>query len=138
MADMNSCNFIGRLTRDSELKYFSDGLAVARFSLAVNRMAKVNGEYKEVPSYLNFSYIGKAAEKVHPYLVKGRQVAVESECRMDSYTDGNGQARTAIEFIVRSLQLIGGKDNGSTQSANMQKESQPAEDPSLGTESIPF
>lgn len=111
MSDLNICCFIGRLTRDSEIKYMTDGLQIVKFSLAVNRRAKVNGEYKDVASYLNFVYMGKAAEATSVYLVKGKQVAVESECRMDSYRDSNGQIRTSIEFLVHSLHLIGSSSN---------------------------
>ena len=43
MADLNSVNIIGRLTRDADLKYTSGGMAISNFSIAVNRRRK-NGD----------------------------------------------------------------------------------------------
>ena len=61
--DINSVILIGRLTRDSELKFLGNGTAVCRFSLAVNRV-KGSGEQKEEEvSYFDVTLWGKAAEK---------------------------------------------------------------------------
>ena len=58
---MNSANLIGRLTRDPEVRYTNDSLAVARFTLAVNRPKK--GEV----DYINCIAFGKTAEIIEKY-----------------------------------------------------------------------
>ena len=73
--DLNSCTFVGRLTRDSEIRYSQGNLAIVRFSLAINRRKQVNGQWQDVASFLDFSWMGSAAEKTSQYLTRGRQVA---------------------------------------------------------------
>lgn len=106
--DLNSCTFVGRLTRDSEIRYSQSNLAIVRFSLAINRRKQVNGQWQDVASFLDFSWMGSAAEKTSQYLTRGRQVAVQSEALTSSYEDRSGQKRTRVEFSVRSLQLLAG------------------------------
>ena len=76
MADINSVVMVGRLVRDSELKYLQNGQAILRFSIAVNRARRnSDGSWTDEANFFDCVYFGKAAEGVSQYLVKGRQVS---------------------------------------------------------------
>ena len=110
--DMNSVVLIGRLTRDSELKFTNSGTAISRFSLAVNR-TKMNGDQREEEvSFFDCTVWGKQAESLNPYLTKGRQVCVSGELRQNRW-EQDGQSRSKVEINVGSLQLLGGSQNSS-------------------------
>ena len=140
--DLNSCTFVGRLTRDSEIRYSQGNLAIVRFSLAINRRKQVNGQWQDVASFLDFSWMGSAAEKTSQYLTKGRQVAVQAEALTSSYEDRSGQKRTRVEFSVKSLQLIGSSSEGGPQpqasagSRAYEKATAPGTDYSIGPEAF--
>ena len=68
---MNTVILIGRLTKDPEVRYTESQLAIARFSIAVDREGKDKGA--DFPSIIVF---GKQAENCERYLSKGRKVAI--------------------------------------------------------------
>lgn len=75
---MNSCIFIGNLTKDPELRYTKDNTAVASFTIAVNRI-------KDGVDFIPIKVFGKQAESCNKYLIKGKKVAVEGEYRTNSF-----------------------------------------------------
>ena len=77
MADVNHVIIIGRLTRDAELKYTSAGFAISNISIAVNRRRKNGEQWVEEASFFEVNLYGKTAEGLKPYLLKGKQIAVE-------------------------------------------------------------
>jgi len=108
MSDINKVFIIGRLTRDSELKYTTNGTAVAKFSIAANRYAKD----REEVSFFDVTVWSKQAESLNPYLTKGKQVAIEGELRQERW-EKDGQARSRVEIVARQIQLVGSKDDKS-------------------------
>ena len=76
MRDINVVVLVGRLTRDSELKYTKSGMPIARFSLAVNRSKKQGDEWIDEACFFDIDFWGKAAEAINRYLLKGQQVGV--------------------------------------------------------------
>lgn len=119
--DTNSVVLIGRLTRDSELKFTSNGAAVSRFSLAVNRM-RMNGDQREEEvSFIDIVVWGKQAESLNPYLTKGRQVCVTGEIRQNRW-EQDGQSRSKVEINVGSLQLLGGSQDSSASASQPSQE----------------
>lgn len=108
MKDLNMCVFVGRLTRDAELKATGGGLTIVSFSLAVNGSEKQGDKWADRPSFFDFAYFGKAAEAVHPYLKKGQQVAVRAEAVQDRW-EKDGEKHQRVKFIVQGLHLLGGK-----------------------------
>jgi len=111
MRDINTCIFIGRLTRDAELKYTSGGAAIVSFALAVNGSEKQGEKWVDRASFFDFAYFGKAAEAVHPYLTKGQQVSVVSSAIQDRW-EKDGEKHQRVKFNVQNLQLLGGKRQG--------------------------
>lgn len=107
MADVNHVILIGRLTRDAELKYTPNGQAVCKFSLAVNRRRKNGDQWVDEPNFFDIVLWGRQGETLTPYLVKGKQVAVEGELRQDKW-EQDGQNRSRVEILANNIQLLGG------------------------------
>lgn len=100
--DMNQVTLIGRLTKDSELKYTQSGTAVARFTIASNKKKKDSEEV----SFFDIVAWGKLAENLNNYLTKGKQVALCGELRQNRW-EQDGQKRSKIEVIAYTIQLLG-------------------------------
>lgn len=107
MADINVCTFVGRLTKDAELKVFpNSGKKFLNFSIANNTGY---GEYAKV-QFFDCMMIGdKRAEGLKPYLGKGQMVCVTGEQESNDYTKADGTQHRGYKLQVKELQLIGGK-----------------------------
>ena len=70
--DLNSVVLIGRLTRDMELKYTSGGMAIGKFSLAVNRKKKSGEQWVDEASFFDVTCFGRTAENLAQYMTKGK------------------------------------------------------------------
>ena len=107
---MNSCDFIGRLTRDPEIRYSTgqDHLCIARFTLAVDRKGG------EKTDFLSFKALGKGGEFAEKHLKKGQQIGVHCRAEAGSY-EKDGQKVYYTEFVVEEYTFCGSKqDNGSS------------------------
>jgi len=111
MRDINVVVLVGRLTRDSELKYTKSGMPIARFSVAVNRSRKQDDQWVDETSFFEIDYWGKAAEAVNKYLTKGQQVAIEGELRQDRW-EQDGQARSKVVINAANVRLLGSAAGG--------------------------
>ncbi|SCG84482.1 Single-stranded DNA-binding protein 3 SSB 3 [Proteiniborus sp. DW1] len=109
---MNSVVLIGRLTRDPELRYLSTGMAVSRFSIAVDkdlsREKKQEFESKGQPTadFINIVVWGKQAENCANYLVKGRLVAIQGRIQTGSYTAQDGTKRYTTDVVADRVQFL--------------------------------
>lgn len=113
MRDINVVVLVGRLTRDSELKYTKSGMAIARFSVAVNRSRKQDDQWVDETSFFDIDYWGKAAEGVNRFLTKGQQVAIEGELRQDRW-EQDGQSRSKVVVVAGNVRLMGSASSGQT------------------------
>jgi single-strand DNA-binding protein len=104
---------IGNLTRDPELRYIPSGSAVASFSLAMNRVYKLQtGEKKEEVSFVKVIVWGRMAEVCGEYLTKGSPVFVEGRLQSRSWDGPDGQKRSALEVIAVNIQFLRGQQSG--------------------------
>jgi single-strand DNA-binding protein len=110
MADINQVVLIGRLTRDVELKYTNTGFAIANLSLAVNRRVKKDDTWQDEGNFFNCVLIGKRAEALAQYLVKGKQVGIQGELRQNRW-EQDGQPRSRVEIFINDIQLLGGRSS---------------------------
>ena len=88
---MNKVILLGNLTRDPEIRY-SQGekqMAVARFSLAVNRRFAKDGETSA--DFLNCTAFGKTAEFVEKYFRQGSRMSLVGRIENNNYTNKNGE-----------------------------------------------
>ena len=97
---MNKVILVGRLTRDPEIRYSqsAEPLAVTRYSLAVNRRFKREGEPDA--DFINCVSFGKAAEFANKYYKKGQMVAVSGRLQISSWEDQTGQKRWSTDVII--------------------------------------
>lgn len=103
---MNFTVFIGRLTRDPELRYLpANGTAVATFALAVDRKFSKEKETDFIPIVV----WQKQAENCAKYLAKGSQVAIEGRLQIRPYEDKDGNRRTIAEVVANSVQFLDSK-----------------------------
>src|SRR6266851_1784886 len=93
MANVNKVLLIGRLTRDPEVRMFSNGGKVAMFGFAVNNRRKnqQTGQWEDDPVFLdveafNRGETGKTADLVEQYLHKGNQAFIEGHLKLDQWT----------------------------------------------------
>lgn len=115
---LNRVVLIGRLTRDPELRFTSAGLAVARFSLAVDRN-RTNKEGQREVDFINIVVFNKQAENCAEYLSKGKLAAVDGRLQISSYEDKEGQKRTSTDVIADNVRFLSPKspsDGSSTPS----------------------
>lgn len=110
--DINHVVLVGRLTRDSELKYTNTGTAIGKFSIAVNRRKRSGDQWTEEVSYFDIVLWGKTAEAINQYLQKGKQIAVSGELRQNRW-EQDGQNRSKVEVIANNVQLLGGSGSRS-------------------------
>jgi single-strand DNA-binding protein len=110
MADINQVILIGRLTRDVELKYTNTGFAIANLSLAVNRRVKRDDTWQDEGNFFNCVLIGKRAEALAQYLVKGKQIGIQGELRQNRW-EQDGQPRSRVEIFINDIQLLGGRSS---------------------------
>lgn len=95
---MNSCTFVGRLGRDSELKNTDKG-EVLSFSLASDTGFKDNKK----TLWLDCSLWGKRATALSEYLKKGTEMTVVGQLSERSYTDKEGSEKKALQFNVAEI-----------------------------------
>ena len=97
---MNNVVLIGRLTKDPELRWSNDNVAIARFSLAINRIGKDKGA--DFPSIVVFS---KQAENCEKYLTKGRKVAIQGHIQTGSY-EKDGRKVYTTDVVADRVEFL--------------------------------
>jgi len=106
MANLNRVLFIGRLTREPELRYTPDGTPVANFTIAVNRsFANQKGEREA--DFIPIVVWRKQAEQCAEYLSKGSEVVVDGRLQIRSYEDRDGIKRKKSEVVAWGVQFLG-------------------------------
>ena len=105
---MNKIILMGRLTRDPEVRYGgSQNMAIARFSIAVDRRFKREGQPDA--DFFNCTAFRQTAEFVEKYLHKGTKVVLEGEMQNDNYTNKQGQMVYGFRVIVNSIEFAESK-----------------------------
>ena len=135
MKNMNKLFLMGRLTADPEIRYSqgASATAIARFSLAVDRRFKREGEPDA--DFFNCTAFGKQAEFIEKYLNKGTKVVVEGRLQNDNYTNKDGQQVYSVRVMVDNLEFaesknasMAGGDGGYTGGAVRREAPAPASD----------
>ena len=101
----NNVTLIGRLTKDADLRYTSNGTATANITLAVDRGFK-NAEGKKETDFINCVVWRKPAENVAQYCSKGSLVSVDGRIQTRSYDNNQGQRVYVTEVVADSVQFL--------------------------------
>ena len=105
----NNVHLIGRLVKDPDVRYSSD-MAIARFSLAINRGKDAKGNEKGA-DFPNIVAFGKTAETIEKYMRKGCMMAVSGELRTGSY-EKDGRKYYTTEVAAERVLFLSFPDQG--------------------------
>lgn len=108
MASLNRVMIIGNLTRDPDLRYTSNGTAVASFGMAINRKFKQGDEWKEDVCYVDVTAWDKLAENVTEHLNKGSLALIEGRLDLQQW-ETDGQKRSKLQIVAQNVQFLDGK-----------------------------
>lgn len=109
---MNRVVLVGRLTRDPDLRYTPTGVAVANFTLAINRPF-TNQDGNREADFINCVVWRRPAENLANYMKKGNQVGVDGRLQSRSYEGQDGKTVYVTEVVADSVQFLESK--GSSQ-----------------------
>ena len=134
---MNKVMLIGRLTRDVEMNYSANSTAVARYTLAINRPYKREGDQEA--DFLRCVAFGKTAELAERYLAKGMRVAIDGRIQTGSYTNRDGQKVYTTDIIVERQEFLEKRADNSPSAPDPQYDSDSFMDiPDGIDEELPF
>ena len=100
---LNHIVIMGRLTRDPELRRTGSGLAVASFTVAVDRDFGKNENGEKETDFIDCVAWRNTAEFVSKYASKGRMVAVSGRLQIRSWTDKDGNKRRTAEVVADNV-----------------------------------
>lgn len=106
---MNQVNLIGRITKDLEFRYTTNGKALCEFILAVNRIGQDQTDFIECVVW------GKQAENLTKYQGKGSLIAVNGELRIDKYQNEKGDNRYKTYVLCSTIEFLGTKKEENSQ-----------------------
>ena len=107
---MNVAILMGRLTRDPELKYTSNGKAYTTFTLAVQKT-------KDEAEFIDCVAWEKTAENIAEYFGKGNRILIQGRLSVNSY-EQNGEKRKFTRVLANTFEFIDSKNSGNSQNNN--------------------
>lgn len=117
MAGVNKVILVGNLGKDPEVRHLENGRAVANFSLATSETYRnKSGERVTTTEWHNIVMWTPLAEIGEKYLRKGNQIYVEGKLQTRTYDDKDGNRKYITEVVVQNLTMLGGKNEGSSES----------------------
>ena len=124
---LNHITIMGRLTRDPELRRTGSGIAVASFSVAVDRdFGGRDGGEKET-DFIDCVAWRQTGEFVSKYFTKGRMIVVSGRLQIRSWTDKEGNKRRTAEVVADNVYFGDSKkDSGGSEQPDSQGYAQPA------------
>lgn len=99
---MNSVCLLGRLTADPELRTTQNGISVTNFTVAVDRSYTPKGQEKQA-DFIPAQAWRHTAEFLCKYFRKGQRIALTGSLQTRSYTDRDGNKRTAYEVVAEHV-----------------------------------
>jgi single-strand DNA-binding protein len=102
MVSFNRVVLAGNLTRDPELRFTQEGVPVANFSIAVNRVRSKS----EAVDFFNVSCWRELGERVANYKKKGDPILVEGHLQYRTWQTPDGTKRSAVEVVANNVQFL--------------------------------
>lgn len=121
---MNKVFLIGNLTRDPELTETSSGVAICRFSIAVNRNYTSGGERQT--DFFNCTAWRGLGENVARYAKKGNKVAVTGSIELRNYEDSQGVKRTGVDIVAQDVEFLTPKNGAGAGDSGYESDFAPA------------
>ena len=130
---MNKVILMGRLTRDPEVRYASgDNLAIARYTLAVDRRFHKDGE--ATADFISCVVFGRAAEIAEKYFRQGLKITISGRIQTGSYTNREGQRVYTTEIVVEDQEFAESKSSGDNGAAYYPPKQTPPPAPADGAD----
>lgn len=120
---LNNVSLVGRLTKDVELRYTSSNVAVATFTLAVNRTFKNENGDREA-DFINCVMWRQQAENLANWAKKGALIGITGRIQTRSYDNQQGQRVYVTEVVAETFQLLESKGQGNQQGQQRQAQQQ--------------
>lgn len=125
---------VARITKDIEVRYAGDNLAIASFSIVNNRK-----DTNKTPDFFNAIAFGKTAESLEKYCRKGTKIAFNGTIQNDSYTNKDGKKVTTTKIIITEWEFAEGKSETEEKPSNAKTD----DDgfmvvPDISSEELPF
>jgi single-strand DNA-binding protein len=134
MKSLNRVQLIGRLGKNPEVRYTTNGSAVANFSMATNEAwTGKDGQKNERTEWHNIVAWGKLGEICGEYLTKGKQVYIEGRISTRSWEDRDGNKRYTTEVRADNMIMLGAPG-----ASNAMAGEPPSQEPSAIEDDIPF
>ena len=108
---MNKVILIGRMTKDAEVRHGDSDNVFARFSLAVERKYKKDGD-DQTADFINCVAFGKTAEFLEKFGQKGVKFAAEGRIQTGSYNNKDGNRIYTTDVVVENLEFAESKKTG--------------------------
>lgn len=138
---LNRVVLVGRLTKDPDLRYTPNGVAVANFTLAVNRPFS-NQQGNNEADFINCVVWRRAAENLANFMSKGSLVGVDGRVQTRNFEGQDGKRVFITEIVADSVQFLeskGGSSRGSQGSSGYESnQNQAPSNTSRANESDPF
>ena len=112
---LNRVILMGRLTRDPDFKQTQSGVAICKFSVAVERQFKDSKTGERLTDFLDCTAFRGTAEFISRYFTKGNMILVEGNIQNNNYTDNNGVKHYANNIMVENVSFCGGKNESSAE-----------------------
>lgn len=136
---INNVVLIGRLVKDVELRYTPSNIAVATFTLAVNRNFKRENGEREA-DFINCIMWRKQAENLANWTKKGQQIGITGRIQTRNYENQQGQRVYVTEVVADSFQVLEKRDQSANYS-NMDSQIPPSYDSQpmdISDDDLPF
>lgn len=141
---LNRVVLVGRLVKDPNLRYTSNGIAVANFTIAVNRPFKNDGEQQA--DFINAVIWRKPAENLANYMSKGSMIGIDGRIQTRNFEGQDGKTVYVTEVVADSVQFLETKGSNENKQQNNQSNQTDNEDPfindaepyDISDESLPF
>ena len=117
---INRVVLVGRLTKDPELRYTPNGVAVCTFTLAVNRPF-TNQQGDREADFINCVAWRGTAENLANYQKKGNLIGIDGRIQTRSYEGNDGKRRYVTEVVCESVQFLEPKKENSEQMTKQQQ-----------------
>ena len=116
---LNKIFIMGRLTRDPDVRYSNgeDAMAVARFTLAVDRRMARNKDGEQTADFISCVSFGRTAEFAEKYFRQGLKIAVTGRIQTGSYTNREGQKVYTTEVVVEDQEFAESKASSDSYAA---------------------
>lgn len=111
---LNKVIIMGRLTRDPDFNQTQSGVAICKFSVAVERQFKDSKTGARLTDFLDCTAFRGTAEFISRYFSKGNMILVEGNIQNNNYTDNNGVKHYSNNIMVENVSFCGGKNEGGT------------------------